>query len=168
MDKIPAGKTMCSLCSRLRRGNLYTAAENFGVTKIALGHHREDILETFFLNLFYNGRLETMPPKYLTDDKKHIVIRPLAYCYEGDIEDFSKAMEYPIIPCNLCGSQEGLQRQATKELLNDWRKKYPGRIESMFTALQNVSTTHLLDSNINDFKNLEAHRIVSELSDAES
>jgi len=160
VDKIPVGKTMCSLCSRLRRGNLYTAAERLGATKIALGHHRDDILETFFLNLFYSGRVETMPPKYLTDDKKHIVIRPLAFCYESDIELFSSLEDYPIIPCNLCGSQDGLKRVATKKLLRDWQEKFPGRLESMFTALQNVSTTHLLDTEINNFSELEAQRVV--------
>lgn len=155
VDKIPEGKTMCSLCSRLRRGNLYTTAERLGANKLALGHHRDDILETLFLNLFYNGRLETMPPKYLTDNKKHIVIRPLAHCYESDIEKFSEMQNYPIIPCNLCGSQEGLQRAAVKELLQSWNSKYPGRLESMFTAMQQVQTTHLLDTQLNDFTNLE-------------
>ena len=159
VDKIPEGKTMCSLCSRLRRGNLYSAAERLGATKLALGHHRDDILETFFLNLFYNGRLETMPPKYLTDDKKHIVIRPLAYCYESDIAEYAEEMAFPIIPCNLCGSQEGLKRQATKALLNQWRNKYPGRLESMFTALQNVSYTHLLDTKLQNFGELEDMRV---------
>ena len=159
VDKIPEGKTMCSLCSRLRRGNLYTAAERLGATKIALGHHRNDILETFFLNLFYSGRVETMPPKYLTDDKKHIVIRPLAFCPEADIETYASFEQYPIIPCNLCGSQDGLKRVATKKLLEDWQSKYPGRLESMFTALQNVSPTHLLDHKINDFGSLESERV---------
>lgn len=156
VDKVPEGKTMCSLCSRLRRGNLYTTAERLGANKLALGHHKDDILETLMLNLFYSGRIETMPPKYLTDNKKHIVLRPLAHCNESDIAAFATLKNYPIIPCNLCGSQDGLKRQATKQLLATWKEKYPGRLESMFTALQNVSTSHLLDEKVNDFKGLEA------------
>ncbi len=162
-EKIPEGKTMCSLCSRLRRGNLYTTAERLGANKLALGHHKNDILETLFLNLFYSGRLETMPPKYLTDNKKHVVIRPLAHCDESDIAKFSELQNYPIIPCTLCGSQEGLQRQAVKELLNSWNNKYPGRLESMFTAMQNVRPTHLLDSSIHNFEDLEADQLLPEL-----
>ena len=156
MDKVPEGKTMCSLCSRLRRGTLYTAAEDLKVTKIALGHHREDIIETFFLNLFFVGKLETMPPKYVTDDGKHTVIRPLSFCKEKDIEKYSVYKEFPIIPCNLCGSQEGLQRQVIKKMLSVWDTKYPGRVESIFKALQNVSPTHLLDDEHNDFVGLQS------------
>ncbi len=156
VDKVPEGKTMCSLCSRLRRGTLYTVAEEIGATKIALGHHREDIIETMFLNLFFAGKLEAMPPKYVTDDEKHIVIRPLAYCRERDIEEYSQMKEFPIIPCNLCGSQDGLQRQVIKKMLENWDEKYPGRVESIFTALQNVHPSHLLDHDLHDFKSLES------------
>lgn len=151
VDKVPEGKTMCSLCSRLRRGTLYTAAQELGCNKIALGHHREDILETFFLNLYFSGKLETMPPIYRTDDKKLLVIRPLAYCKEKDIEDYSDFKEFPIIPCNLCGSQEGLQRQALKKMMLDWDQKYPNRKEIVFNAMKNVSPTHLLDTDLSDF-----------------
>lgn len=135
---IPEGKTTCSLCSRLRRGILYRTATELGATKIALGHHRDDILQTLFLNMFYGGKLKGMPPKLMSDDGKHIVIRPLAYCREKDIERFAVAREYPIIPCNLCGSQPNLQRQVIKDMLRDWDKQYPGRIETMFSAMQNV------------------------------
>lgn len=151
VDKVPEGKTMCSLCSRLRRGTLYTAAQEFGCNKIALGHHREDILETFFLNLYFSGKLETMPPIYRTDDEKLLVIRPLAYCKEKDIELYSESMRFPIIPCNLCGSQEGLQRQALKNTMLEWDKMYPNRKEVVFNALKNVSPTHLLDKNLSNF-----------------
>lgn len=153
-DKTPEGKTTCSLCSRLRRGTLYAAAAQLGCNKIALGHHREDILETFFLNLFFSGKLETMPPKYLTDDKQFVVIRPLAYCNEEDIEQYAKALDFPIIPCNLCGSQPNLQRQIIKGLLNTWEEKYPNRKAIIFNALQNVSPTHLLDHALFDFKSV--------------
>lgn len=156
MDKVPEGKTLCSLCSRLRRGTLYTAAEDLKATKIALGHHREDIIETFFLNLFFVGKLEAMPPKYVTDDGKHTVIRPLSFCKESDIEKYSVYKEFPIIPCNLCGSQEGLQRQVIKKMLSVWDNKYPGRVESIFKALQNVSPSHLLDDTQNDFVGLQS------------
>ncbi len=151
MDKVPAGKTMCSLCSRLRRGNLYAAAKDLGCNKVALGHHREDILETFFLNLFYGGKLETMPPIYETDDGELLVVRPLAYCKEKDIEQFSINKNFPIIPCNLCGSQDGLQRQALKKMMIEWEKTNPDRKEIVFTALKNVSPSHLLDKNLFDF-----------------
>ena len=151
-DKTPEGKTMCTLCSRLRRGTLYTAALELGCNKIALGHHREDILETMFLNLFFAGKLETMPPIYKTDDQKLLVIRPLAYCKEKDIEEYSKLANFPIIPCTLCGSQEGLQRQQLKEMMLEWEGKYPNRKEIVFNALKNVSPTHLLDKNLFDFK----------------
>ena len=144
-EKVPEGKTMCSLCSRLRRGTLYTIADELGITKIALGHHKQDILETFFLNLFFSGKLETMPAKYRTDDKKHVVIRPLAYCNEEDILTYSNFKNFPIIPCNLCGSQENMQRKIVKKMIADWEEKYPNRTETMFTALKNVHTSHLFD-----------------------
>jgi tRNA 2-thiocytidine biosynthesis protein TtcA len=150
---IPEGKTMCSLCSRLRRGNLYTFAEQIGATKIALGHHRDDIIETFFLNLFFGGKLKAMPAKLLSDDGKHIVIRPLAYCSEKDTERYAVAKQFPIIPCNLCGSQPNLQRQVIKQMLHTWQKQSPGRIETIFSALQNISPSHLLDKELYDFVN---------------
>ncbi|VAW90866.1 tRNA(Cytosine32)-2-thiocytidine synthetase [hydrothermal vent metagenome] len=144
-EKIPVGKTTCSLCSRLRRGILYRVAKELGATKLALGHHREDILETFLLNLFHGGTLKTMPPKLISDDGENVVIRPLAYCKEADIKKYSLKMEFPIIPCNLCGSQKNLQRQVMKDLLETWDNEYPGRIESMFRAMSNVKLSHLLD-----------------------
>ncbi|MBA0158754.1 tRNA 2-thiocytidine(32) synthetase TtcA [Pectobacterium versatile] len=153
-DKIPEGKTTCSLCSRLRRGILYRTATELGATKIALGHHRDDILQTLFLNMFYGGKLKGMPPKLMSDDGKHIVIRPLAYCREKDIERFAEARQYPIIPCNLCGSQPNLQRQVIKDMLRDWDKRYPGRIETMFSAMQNVVPSHLADHALFDFKSI--------------
>lgn len=153
VDKIAPGKTMCSLCSRLRRGILYAVADELGCNKVALGHHREDIMETLFLNMFYGGRIETMPAKYKTDDGKHIVIRPLAYCKEADIEAYSNFKEFPIIPCNLCGSQDGLQRQAIKDLLNQWDSKFPGRKEVIFKSIQNISPSHMLDNKLFDFEN---------------
>ncbi len=152
---IPEGKTMCSLCSRLRRGALYRVAREIGATRVALGHHRDDILETFFLNLFHGGRLKAMPPKLLSDDGAHIVIRPLAYCREQDLEEYAKIRAFPIIPCNLCGSQENLQRQVLKDMMRDWEKKFPGRLETMFASLQRVSPSHLLDPQQFDFKNLK-------------
>ena len=155
---IPEGNTTCGLCSRLRRGSLYGYAEENGITKIALGHHREDIIETFFLNLFYGGKLKAMPPKLLSDDKKNIVIRPLAYCREKDISLFSEFKNYPIIPCNLCGSQENLQRQVMKEMLATWDKQFPGRLESIFTALQNIAPSQLADSKLFDFTGLELNQ----------
>lgn len=151
---IPEGKTTCSLCSRLRRGILYRTASELGATKIALGHHRDDILQTLFLNMFYGGKLKGMPPKLMSDDGKHVVIRPLAYCREKDIERFAVAREYPIIPCNLCGSQPNLQRQVIKDMLRDWDKQYPGRIEAMFSAMQNVVPSHLNDHKLFDFKSI--------------
>jgi tRNA 2-thiocytidine biosynthesis protein TtcA len=154
IDKTPAGKTMCSLCSRLRRGNLYTTAEELGATKIALGHHREDIIETLFLNMFFSGKLEAMPPKYKTDDGKHIVIRPLAYCKEKDIESYASLQAFPIIPCNLCGSQQNMQRQVIKKMLKDWETQYPDRTEVIFNSIKNISPSHLLDQDIYDFKDL--------------
>jgi tRNA 2-thiocytidine biosynthesis protein TtcA len=153
-DKIPEGKTTCSLCSRLRRGILYRTAKELGATKIALGHHRDDMLETLFLNMFHGGKLKSMPPKLQSDNGEHIVIRPLAYAKEKDIEKYSIAKEFPIIPCNLCGSQENLQRKQIKLMLQDWDKKHPGRIESMFNALQNVVPSHLADNELFDFKEL--------------
>jgi len=153
-EKIPEGKTMCSLCSRLRRGTLYTTASEIGCTKIALGHHRDDILETFFLNLFFSGKLETMPPKYLTDNGEHTITRPLAFCKEKDIEQFSSFKEFPIIPCNLCGAQENLQRQVIKKMIIGWDKEYPNRSSIMFNAISNISPSHLLDRDLFDFQNL--------------
>jgi tRNA 2-thiocytidine biosynthesis protein TtcA len=151
---IPEGQTTCSLCSRLRRGTLYGYAEANNVTKIALGHHRDDILETFFLNIFYGGKLKAMPPKLLSDDKKNIIIRPLAYTREKDIERFAAFKNFPIIPCNLCGSQENLQRKAMKDMLKVWDKQFPGRLETIFTSLQNVAPSQLADRNLFDFVNL--------------
>src|SRR5712671_2410312 len=142
---IPEGGTMCSLCSRLRRGAIYRTATEIGATKIALGHHRDDVLATFFLNLFFGGKLKTMPPKLVSDDGKHVVIRPLAYVRERDLARYAVASAFPIIPCNLCGSQENLQRRQVSEMLREWEKKYPGRVESIFNAMGNVVGTHLLD-----------------------
>ena len=142
---IPEGKTMCGLCSRMRRGALYRIADELGATKIALGHHRDDILETFFLNLFHGGRLKAMPPKLVSDDGRHMVIRPLAYCREKDLQKFAELKDFPIIPCNLCGSQDNLQRQVIKKMMQEWDKRFPGRLETMFSALQRISPSHLLD-----------------------
>ncbi|MGZ8216494.1 tRNA 2-thiocytidine(32) synthetase TtcA [Methylomagnum sp.] len=155
---VPEGKTTCGLCSRLRRGILYRYASENGVTKIALGHHRDDILETFFLNLFYGGTLKAMPPKLLSDDRRHVVIRPLAYCKEQDIDRYATIRNFPLIPCNLCGSQENLQRQAMKEMLRGWDRQHSGRVETIFTALQNVAPSQLADRNLFDFANLEQLR----------
>ena len=152
---IPEGKTMCSLCSRLRRGALYRVAREIGATRIALGHHRDDILETFLLNLFHGGRLKAMPAKLVSDDGQHIVIRPLAYCREQDLEEFAKLRRFPIIPCNLCGSQDNLQRQVVKDMLREWERRFPGRVETMFASLQRVSPSHLLDPRQFDFLNLK-------------
>ena len=152
---IPEGKTMCSLCSRLRRGALYRVAKEIGATRIALGHHRDDILETFLLNLFHGGRLKAMPPKLISDDGQHIVIRPLAYCREPDLEEYAKLRQFPIIPCNLCGSQDNLQRQVVKDMLREWEKRFPGRLETMFASLQRVSPSHLLDPKQFDFLGLK-------------
>ncbi len=153
---IPDGKTTCGLCSRLRRGILYRVAQELKATKIALGHHRDDILETFFLNMFYGGKLKGMPAKLVSDDGKNIVIRPLAYCIEKDIIKYATEKNFPIIPCNLCGSQPNLQRQVIKEMLIAWDKQYPGRIATMFRALQNTIPSHLMDNQYYDFKNLTA------------
>lgn len=152
---VPEGDTMCGLCSRLRRGALYSFARAEGYNKIALGHHRDDIMETLFLNLFYGGKLKAMPPKLLSDDADNIVIRPLSYCAEQDIKEYARVREFPIIPCNLCGAQDNLQRQAIKQMLRDWGRKYPGRLDSIFAALQNTLPSHLLDANAYDFAGLE-------------
>lgn len=154
---IAEGKTTCSLCSRLRRGVLYRVASELGATKIALGHHRDDILETLFLNMFYGGKLKAMPPKLVSDDGKHIVIRPLAYCKEKDLAAYAEAENFPIIPCNLCGSQKNLQRQAIKEMMQQWDKKFPGRLETMFRSIQNIQLSHLADTSRYDFFSLKAH-----------
>ena len=148
---IPEGKTMCSLCSRLRRGVLYRVAGELGATKIALGHHRDDILETFFLNLFFGGKLKAMPPKLGSDDGKHVVIRPLAYVKEKDLASYAEVRAFPIIPCDLCGSQDQLQRKQVKQLLRQWEKEFPGRVETMFNSLQRVTPSHLLDRELFDF-----------------
>ena len=153
---VPEGKTMCSLCSRLRRGALYKFAAENGVTKIALGHHRGDILETFFLNLFYGGKLRAMPPKLLSDDGRHVVIRPMAYVDEKDIAKYAQLRAFPIIPCNLCGSQEHLQRKAVKAMLQEWERKFPGRTQTIFSSLANLVPEHLLDPRQFDFASLGA------------
>lgn len=152
---IPEGKTTCSLCSRLRRGILYRVADELGATKIALGHHRDDILETFFLNMFFGAKLKGMPPKLQSDDGKHIVIRPLAYVKEVDMERFAEMRQFPIIPCNLCGSQENLQRKQIKAMLREWEKKHPGRVENIFSALSTVAPSHLMDKNLFNFVDLK-------------
>ncbi|KGL63661.1 tRNA 2-thiocytidine biosynthesis protein TtcA [Polaribacter sp. Hel1_85] len=157
MDKTPEGKTTCSLCSRLRRGTLYEAAKDLGCNKIALGHHRNDILETFFLNFFFAGKMETMPPKFKNDAGDLIVLRPLAFCKESDIEEYSGYMNFPIIPCNLCGSQENLQRKKVKEMITDWETDFPNRNSIMMNALQNVSPSHLLDQNLYNFEKLNSN-----------
>ena len=155
---VPEGKTTCGLCSRLRRGSLYGFAEQIGATKIALGHHRDDIIETLFLNMFFAGKLKAMPPKLLSDDKQNIVIRPLAYCKEADLAAYAEIKAFPIIPCNLCGSQENLQRQAIKQMLRDWEKQFPGRMDSIFTAIGNVAPSQLADGELFDFKTLKLER----------
>lgn len=159
-EKVPAGKTMCSLCSRLRRGILYDVASEIGATKIALGHHREDILETFFLNMFFSGKLEAMPAKFKTDDGRHVVIRPLAYCKEEWIEEYAQHMAFPIIPCNLCGSQENMQRKVVKKMMKEWEEKYPDRKEIIFTSLKNIHPSHLFDTSLYNFKKLDEHILV--------
>ena len=161
---VPEGKTYCGWCSRLRRGTLYGFAGEIGASKIALGHHRDDMIETLFLNLFHGGKLKAMPPKLLSDDKKNILIRPMAYCKESDLEAYAVQKEFPIIPCDLCGSQDGLQRQVTKRMLAEWQKEHPGRIENIFSALSNVSPSQLADRNLFDFENLESQRYTEESS----
>ena len=153
-SKIPEGKTYCSLCSRLRRGTLYGFAEQIGATKVALGHHRDDIVETLFLNMFYQGKLKAMPPKLLSDDKRNVLIRPLAYCKESDLVALAELKQFPIIPCNLCGSQAGLQRNAVKEMLAQWERQFPGRIDAIFGAIKNVAPSQLADPSLFDFAGL--------------
>lgn len=152
--KIPEGKTTCSLCSRLRRGIIYRTAKEIGATKIALGHHRDDMIETMFLNMFFGGKIKSMPPKLVSDDGQNMVIRPLAYCSEKDIERFARGMTFPIIPCNLCGSQENAQRKQIKAMLRDWDSKFPGRIVSIATAMQNIVPSHMADRKLFDFQNV--------------
>ena len=159
VDKIPEGRTFCSLCSRLRRGHLYRIAREEGCSAVVLGHHRDDILETFFMNLFHGGRLATMPPKLVNEEKDLFVYRPLAYVAETDCEKFSKQMEYPIIPCDLCGSQDGLQRQQVKKIIDGWEKNSPGRRQVMFRSLMNTKPSHLLDTNLFDFLGLQRELI---------
>ena len=153
-EKTPEGKTTCSLCSRLRRGSLYGFASEIGANKVALGHHRDDIMETLFLNMFYGGKLKAMPPKLLSDDGANILIRPLAYCKESDIIKYAKTKDFPIIPCNLCGSQDNLQRQVIKEMLQSWEKQNPGRLDIIFKSITNVAASHLADTRLFDFANL--------------
>ena len=157
-DKTPEGKTTCGLCSRLRRGSLYAFAEEIGATKIALGHHRDDIIETLFLNMFYGGTLSAMPPKLLSDDGRNVVIRPLAYCQESDIAAYSRLRDFPIIPCNLCGSQENLQRQNIKKMLQGWEQQHTGRNANIFTAIQNIKPSQLADSELFNFTDLSLDR----------
>lgn len=157
-EKVPEGKTTCGLCSRLRRGTLYSFAESIGATKIALGHHMDDMVETLFLNMFYGSRMKSMPPKLRSDDERNVVIRPLAYCREKDLIRFADAKQFPIIPCNLCGSQENLQRQNIKAMLQGWEKQQPGRIESIFRATQHISPSQLADKNLFDFEQLPIDR----------
>ena len=155
---VPEGRTMCGLCSRLRRGRLYRYAAENGITKIALGHHRDDIVETLFLNLFFGGKMKAMPPKLLSEDGRHVVIRPLAYVPEREIERYARARQFPIIPCRLCGSQENLQRVAVKKMLADWEREHPGRTETIFSALRNVAGSHLADPSLFDFAGLDQRR----------
>jgi tRNA 2-thiocytidine biosynthesis protein TtcA len=157
-QKIPEGKTTCGLCSRLRRGTLYSFAESIGATKIALGHHMDDIVETMFLNMFHGGKLKAMPPKLRSDDKRNVVIRPLAFCREKDLIQFAEYKNYPIIPCNLCGSQENLQRQSIKSMFSDWEKVSPHRVENIFNSIKNISPSQLADSDLFDFINLPIDR----------
>jgi len=165
---IPEGKTTCGLCSRLRRGTLYDFAADIGATKVALGHHRDDIIETLFLNMFYGGKLKAMPPKLLADDKRNILIRPLAYCSESDIIEFAAMKGFPIIPCNLCGSQENLQRQVVKDMLHAWEKQYPGRTETLFSAIKNVSPSQLADTSLFNFTDLRADKNASPQTESDS
>jgi tRNA 2-thiocytidine biosynthesis protein TtcA len=162
---IPEGKTTCSLCSRLRRGILYRVADELGCTKIALGHHRDDILETFFLNMFFGAKIKGMPPKLVSDDGKHVVIRPLAYVKEADTERYAEVKQFPIIPCDLCGSQENLQRKQIKAMLRDWEKKYPGRVENIFSSLSTVVPSHLMDRDMFGFTDLKADGVANPAGD---
>jgi len=162
---IPEGKTTCSLCSRLRRGILYRVADELGCTKIALGHHRDDILETFFLNMFFGAKIKGMPPKLVSDDGKHVVIRPLAYVKEADTERYAEVKQFPIIPCDLCGSQENLQRKQIKAMLRDWEKKYPGRVENIFSSLSTVVPSHLMDRDMFGFADLKADGVANPAGD---
>ena len=164
-EKIPEGKTTCSLCSRLRRGIIYRTAKELGANKIALGHHRDDIVHTLFLNLLFGGKLKAMPPKLLTDDGAHVVIRPLAYCSKSEIAKYARGMQFPIIPCNLCGSQDNLQRQKVREMMAEWDKRYPGRTESVFSALQNIVPSHLADNAFFDFKGLHVGDVLTPAMD---
>jgi len=164
-DKVPEGKTMCSLCSRLRRGILYRVADELGATRIALGHHRDDILQTFFLNMFFGGKLKGMPPKLVSDDGRHMVIRPLAYVAEKDLVRWAEHRQFPIIPCTLCGSQENLQRRQVAAMLRDWERQHPGRVDTMFTALQNIVPSHLADGTQYDFKGLTLTGVASDDGD---
>jgi tRNA 2-thiocytidine biosynthesis protein TtcA len=164
---IPEGKTMCGLCSRLRRGALYRFAEEHGITKIALGHHRDDIVETLFLNMFFGGKLKAMPPKLLSEDRRHIVIRPLCYVPERMIARYAAARAFPIIPCTLCGSQANLQRLAVKNMLCEWEQKFPGRIEAIFSSICNVSGSQLADAKLFDFAGLEGRRAVAPMTEAD-
>jgi len=161
-DKIREGKTTCSLCSRLRRGIIYTTAKTLGANKIALGHHRDDIVETLFLNLFFGAKMKAMPPKLATNDKQNVVIRPLAYCSEKDIASYARGMQFPIIPCDLCGSQENLQRQKIKDMLQAWEREQPGRVNNIFRAIGNIEPSHLADTNLYDFKNLTQAKVDDE------
>jgi len=156
---VPEGRTMCGLCSRLRRGRLYRYAAENGITRIALGHHRDDIVETLFLNMFFGGRMKAMPPKLLSEDGRHVVIRPLAYVPEREIERYARARRFPIIPCRLCGSQDHLQRVAVKNMLADWEREFPGRTETLFSAMRNVAVSHLADPAAFDFRGLDARRV---------
>ena len=165
---VPEGRTMCGLCSRLRRGRLYRYAAENGITKIALGHHRDDIVETLFLNLFFGGRMKSMPPKLLSEDGRHIVVRPLAYVPEREIDRYARARQFPIIPCRLCGSQENLQRVQVKKMIAEWEREYPGRTETIFSAMRNVSTSQLADPAAFDFAGLDARRSASGAVDTEA
>jgi len=162
---IPEGKTTCSLCSRLRRGILYRVADELGCNKIALGHHRDDILETFFLNMFFGGKLKGMPAKLVSDDGKHMVIRPMAYVKEADSTRYAEVKQFPIIPCDLCGSQENLQRKQIKGLMREWEKKYPGRVESIFSSLSTVVPSHLMDGSLFGFKDIKTDGVANPLGD---
>jgi tRNA 2-thiocytidine biosynthesis protein TtcA len=164
---IPEGKTMCGLCSRLRRGALYRFAAENGITKIALGHHRDDIVETLFLNMFFGGRLKAMPPKLLSENRRHIVIRPLAYVHEASIARYAAHRQFPIIPCTLCGSQSNMQRLVVKNMLRDWEQKFPGRIESIFSSICNVAGSQLADPALFDFAGLEGRRVIDTMTDAD-